>query len=98
MRQRGKVDQNQAEIVRRLRSLGASVAILSSLGNGVPDVLVGLRGRNVLMEIKDGSKPKSAQRLTSAEQTFQQQWAGQYAIVRNVAEAIEVMNREVDGL
>ena len=37
-RTRGRVDQNQKDIVEGLRSVGASVEILSNVGGGVPDL------------------------------------------------------------
>jgi hypothetical protein len=30
------------------------------VGRGVPDLLVGWRGTNLLLEVKDGNKPQSA--------------------------------------
>ena len=57
MRRAAKVDNNQSAIVARFRELYCSVQDLSSVGAGVPDILVGLRDArgervNVLVEIK----------------------------------------------
>ena len=41
MRKRGCVDENQPQIVSELRKLGYSVLVMSSLGGGAPDILVG---------------------------------------------------------
>lgn len=83
-----KVDDNQSKIVEALRSVGATVQILSGVGRGCPDLLVGIFRRNWLMEIKDGDKPRSAQALTAEEAIWHSEWKGQVAIVRNVDEAL----------
>ena len=44
-----KIDANQNEIVDALRKAGCSVQILSSVGKGCPDILVGRGGRNYLL-------------------------------------------------
>ena len=47
-----RVDGNQAAIVRALRAAGCSVTLLHGVGDGCPDLLVGARGRTVLLEVK----------------------------------------------
>lgn len=91
MRRAGRVDANQAETVKALRDAGMSVCILSSMGKGVPDLLVGWRGLNCLLELKDGSKPPSAQVLTKDEQDWHGAWAGQLRTVRTPEEAVLVV-------
>ena len=91
MRYKGKVDANQKQIVSHLRQIGASVLILSSVGSGCPDILVGYRGVNYLMEIKDGRKVPSAQKLTRDELAFHDSWRGQVAVIRRPAEAFEII-------
>lgn len=89
MRLRARVDANQATIVAALRAAGRSVLVLSSIGRGCPDILVGWgRDRAVLMEIKNGDKPPSARKLTPDEETFRAQWRGPYAVVESVADAL----------
>ena len=79
MRKRGRVDANQKKIVEQLRRLGCSVAVTSMIGNGFPDLVVGDGNRNYLIELKDGTKPPSAQALTNDEIMFIDNWRGQYA-------------------
>ena len=67
---RAKVDDNQPEIVKALRGIGAFVQSLASVGQGTPDLLVGFRGLWHLREVKDGDKPPSARKLTPAEIEF----------------------------
>lgn len=84
MRLRGRTDSNQREIVDALRQAGCSVCILSNLGNGVPDLLVGAKRRNVLMEIKAGGAD-----LTEDERTFHRSWRGRPVVtVRTKDEAL----------
>lgn len=89
------MDANQAEIVAALRRLGWSVAVLSSVGDGFPDVLVGAAGVNVLLEIKDGQKTKSAQKLTEAEVRFHEEWRGQATVVNSLDSAIEAVSTAI---
>jgi hypothetical protein len=88
-----RVDSNQQAIVKALRACGASVEPrLSQVGHGVPDLLVGFRGVNLLMEVKDGDKSESRRRLTPDEQEWIQTWRGQYVIVNSVEDAVRVLN------
>lgn len=95
MRRAGKVDANQAEIVHALRRLGCTVMSIASVGRGCPDLVVGVRGRNVLLEVKDGRRPPSDRKLTPAEREWIDAWRGQVNVVESVDDAIEVVFREV---
>jgi hypothetical protein len=79
-----RTDSNQKEIVKAFRQLGASVQILSDVGKGCPDLLIGMCARNFLVEVKDGKKPPSGQRLTEHEQDFFDSWHGQVCIIRSI--------------
>lgn len=92
LRMAKRIDDNQREIVKTLRSLGASVQILSDVGKGCPDIIVGIFGINFLIEIKNGKKPPSAQRLTEKEQLFFDSWKGQVCIIKSPDEAINFIN------
>jgi hypothetical protein len=93
MRKRARIDANQPEIVKALRSIGCSVLPIHQLGDGAPDLLVGRRGKNILLEIKDGDKPPSERKLTPDEQDFLAAWCGQYSIVETVQQAIDAVIR-----
>ena len=86
-----RTDMNQEKIVEALRSIGATVLILSGVGQGCPDIAVGIFKRNYFMEIKNPDQPKSAQALTAEEAIFHNGWKGQVAIVRTVEEALEAI-------
>lgn len=87
-----RIDDNQREIVKTFRGLGASVQILSDLGKGCPDLLIGIFGKNYLIEVKNGNKPPSGQRLTEKEQIFFDGWKGQVCMIKSIAEAISFIN------
>lgn len=87
-----RIDRNQNEIVQFFRNSGFSVAITSGLGAGFPDVVLGFQGCNFLVEIKDGNKPPSAQKLTDAESKFFDQWKGQVCIINSIEAAINLVN------
>ena len=91
MRKRGRVDANQNEIVKQLRRIGCSVAVTSMVGSGFPDLVVGYKGKNYLIELKDGTKPPSAQELTSDEVMFKANWRGQYAKCNSIESIYELL-------
>jgi len=85
--QYGKVDLNQAQIVRALRKAGASVLVLSSVGQGCPDICVSYKGQTWYFEIKSPGG-----RLTQAEEVFAQTWQGNYQVIYSVEEALKVLS------
>ena len=76
MRRAAKVDANQQKVVEILRAAGATVQSLAAVGHGCPDLLVGWGGKTLLMEIKDGSKVPSAQKLTDDQIKWHGAWMG----------------------
>jgi hypothetical protein len=88
---KARTDTNQQQIVKALRDKGCSVQSLHQLGKGIPDLLVGYGGNNYLLELKDGSKPPSKQRLTDDETKWQSQWQGQVTVVNSIETAIAVV-------
>lgn len=87
-----KVDRNQADIVDALRRIGATVQPLHTVGDGVPDLLVGYRMATILLEVKDGTKPPSARRLTDDQIAWHGAWkGGPLAVVCDVDSAIRAV-------
>lgn len=80
------VDANQSAIVEEFRKRGASVATTHREGKGFPDLVVGFQGVNLLVEVKDGDKPPSAQKLTEPEQDWHDAWRGQVCVVNDVCQ------------
>lgn len=81
MRRAARVDKNQALIVERFRAWGCSVTPLHAVGQGVPDLCIGVAGVNLLVEVKSKSG-----RLTPAQIDYHRDWRGQICIVRTVEE------------
>jgi hypothetical protein len=90
-----RTDANQAAIVKALRDVGASVGVMSDLGRGMPDLMVGYTPPNgkpqtYLLEVKT-----AAGKLTADEHKWHMLWRGQVAIVRSVEDALRVIGVEV---
>jgi hypothetical protein len=66
-----KVDENQKTIVHTFIALGASVLNLSTVGRGCPDLLIGYRGKSVLVEVKSTKGT-----FTEPQIKFMQEWRG----------------------
>ena len=82
MRRAAKTDLNQSEVVGEFRRLGATVQCLHSVGQGVPDLLIGYQSRNYLIEVKDGASAK----LTPDQVLWHNRWTGQVDVVRFVSD------------
>ena len=87
---RHRSDLNQKEIVEGLRKIGASVQVLSGVGKGCPDLLVGFRCQNYLFEIKQSLKSK----LTKDEAIFAYAWNGKVYIVYDLQKAINILTEK----
>lgn len=68
-----------------------SVLDLSQLGGGVPDLLACRGPRCWLFEVKDGTKPPSARRLTDDQIKFKARWLGQWAVVESAEQAVAIV-------
>ncbi|HEY6875585.1 MAG TPA: hypothetical protein VI384_04425 [Candidatus Dormibacteraeota bacterium] len=107
MRLKAATDANQADIAKALRAAGCQVQSLHQLGGGVPDLLVGraccadhANGRIAktqpsvrlwLLEVKDGSKPPSARKLTPDQVEWHKLWWGAPIVVCSVEEALRAV-------
>lgn len=63
----------------------------AAIGDGFPDLAVGWRGVTYLLEVKDGSKPKSKRTLTPDEQKFHNEWRGAAAVVTSLDDALRTI-------
>jgi len=79
-----KVDGNQRSIVAALRAMGASVTSLHRVGEGCPDLVVGLKGRTYLVEVK---APKG--RVLPSQAAWHGAWRGSpVVVIRSLDEAV----------
>ena len=91
-----RADDNQPRIVDCLRRCRCRVEVLSRLGRGVPDLLVGTpRGLLILVEVKDGDKAPSKRALTPDQERWHAEWR-RYPlfVVSSVAEALDAIEHE----
>lgn len=88
---KAKADDNQPAIIKALRQAGASVQPLHTVGQGCPDLAVGFRGLNYMIEIKDGKKPPSSRGLTDAQIRWHQIWCGQVSIAETEEQALKII-------
>lgn len=86
-----RVDDNQKRIVEQLRRLNISVQHLHTIGKGCPDLLLGVRNQNFLIELKDEDKPGSKKKLTDDEQKFFNEWRGQVNKCETLEEILKVV-------
>lgn len=88
-----RVDSNQSRVVKSLRGIpGVTVAITSDLGKGFPDFIVGYKGFNYMIELKDGSKTPSKRKLTEDEVEFHNRWKGQISVCNSFDEVFKLIN------
>ena len=81
-----KTDANHTSIVTALEKIGCSVYDMSRVGGGFPDICVGYRQCNWLLEIKTEKGT-----LNEKQKDFFDLWRGQKCIVRSPEEAIQVV-------
>lgn len=96
MRRAAHVDANQAEIVNALVAAGCSVQSLAGVGAGCPDLVVGIAGVNVLIEIKNPERDTPSQRRADrdsldAQRKWSNWWRGQRGIARTSEEALDIV-------
>lgn len=88
-----RVDENQPEIVRHFRRLGASVQTLHTVGGGCPDLLIGYRGKNGVVEIKNPNQPPSKRCLTKGEAEWHDGWRGSVVVIETEQDVESYLDR-----
>ena len=81
-----KVDEHQALIMDAVRSVGASVQTLHTVGHGCPDLLCGFHGINILLEVKSEKGDLNRNQIV-----WHREWRGQRAVVRTPEDAIAIL-------
>lgn len=92
MRRAARTDKNHLQIVVAFRTLGAAVVSLASLGRGIPDLLVSVRGVTWLVEVKTPTGKETPDQVR-----FAAAWQGCRAIVRDeesVMRTVEMMREQ----
>ena len=78
-------DENEPDIVVALQNAGCQVHKLDDI-----DLLVGLAGRNYLIEIKHPNR-SSKSRIRPIQRKLKDGWQGQYDIVTTAEQALRVV-------
>lgn len=92
MRHAKRTDANHAEVRDGLRARGWAVFDLSGAGDGIPDLAVSVvPGKPHFLELKDGTKPPSARKLTAAQERWHAMAWQITSKVTNLQEAIEAL-------
>jgi len=84
-----RTDLNQSDIVRSLRSIGASVHVTSQVGNGFPDLVVGWFGKNYLFELKNKD---TYGKLNTLQLIFRDRWKGSVFVVHSFDDIFNILN------
>lgn len=93
-----KVDANQAALVKRCRQVpGVAIVSTHTVGHGMVDIILGYRGFNYMIEIKDGAKQPSQKKLTPDEVEFHRTWPGQICIAENFDDILKLINRPLSS-
>ena len=77
-----RVDKPQKDIIRALQMMGATVTVIQSKEAGCPDLIVGFRGTNYLVECKT---PKIGY-LSPIQKEWHDEWRGLRPIVLTSAD------------
>ena len=93
MRRRGSKDKNHDEICDTFRQLGCSVAEMATCGvDDFPDVIVGLCGFDVQVEIKNPETAYGRRGLTDGQARYARDWAGRKPVMcSSVDEAVALV-------
>lgn len=79
-------DSNHTELERQIRALGATTLDLSGVGRSAPDLLVGWRGHNILLEIKTESG-----RLSPGQIRWHREWRGNVHVIRTFEDVLRML-------
>jgi hypothetical protein len=94
VRLRSRIDANQPALVKFIRFMGASWQHTHAIP-GALDGILGYRGVDVRVEIKDPEKPLSKRRLTPAEITTIAEWRGRRPVIieteQNVIDLLKLL-------
>ena len=97
----GQRDVNEPEIIAALKAVGATVECIPT-GDGVPDLLVGYKGENKLIEVKPepvkGKVFASHVKLNPKQVEWHKAWRGQKAIARTPQEALAILGIKVEAV
>lgn len=94
MIKRGRKDGNHNELKRVFENMGCSVLDLYNAGiPGCPDIIVGVAGKTLPVEIKNPDTRYGRAGLNSSQTAFQQEWrGGPLYVVSSADEVVALVN------
>lgn len=81
MRRAARRDENHQPIADVFRALGCSVFETDRVGDGFPDLVVGLLGASHLVEVKNPGTHYGRQGLNAGQSAFASAWRGSPIVV-----------------
>lgn len=90
-----RTDDNQNEIVKTLRQIGAEWIDTSADPRAGCDGIIAYHGRTIVVEIKNGSLPPSARKLTDNELKTKakcERAGAPYVVLLSAEHAVEVLS------
>ena len=86
MRRAAKRDKNHREIADAFRQVGCSVFETDRVGEGFPDLILGVMGRNVLVEVKSPETRYGRAGLNPNQTLFNEAWRGDKVVIVTTAD------------
>lgn len=94
-----KKDANHAEIVGAFKKLGAAILDLSTMGSGIPDLLVWCQAGWHLVDVKNPKTGYGRRGLNPIQKEWANNWkGGPVYLISTIDQAVDLVNGRFDGL
>ncbi len=87
----GHVDKNQAALVVVFEQLGCSVLNCVRVGSGFPDLIIGYRGHDYLVEVKNPTNAYGKRGLNGNQKRWSDTWPSPVFVVRTEDDVIKLV-------
>jgi hypothetical protein len=92
LRRSGRKDKNHNSIISGLKYAGAAIIDLSSMGYGIPDILVSYHNVLYLMEIKNPDNAYGRRGMNKNQKQWAERWRGKKPeVVRSIDDALKII-------
>jgi len=95
MRRAARKDGNEKQLRAAWEAMGGSWLSIAPIEGGEPDALLGMRGRQRLVEVKDGRKKPSARKLRDVQFEWHAAWRGTPVRVVLSVEDLRILAEEM---
>lgn len=90
-------DSSHAEVVQAFRMCGCSVEVHEPSTAGAPDLIVGVFGVNLLVEVKPSEGAKAATQLRDNQRDWHARWRGRAPVVVRTTDDVMALVAQVRG-